>query len=296
MQLAIDRPDLSRPTAPARSSAAYGWTSLYFEHGTAPSTPAGRCGPGAHRLSVQLSAFAGLPHAGPGAVPRPRRGRVDYFPDGYANTALPAASNTAPGERYLLVLGHETVMAIARELGVPGFRGQPCLAADDRFVVEAAESIKLELARGNPHGAMFAEHYARVLATHIVTRYRRPPERVEKPAAFDVDKIRRLDRYIEATLPAPINLGALARQAGLSPYYFCRVFKEATGVSPYRYVLNKRVALAARLLDENMRSIQEVAYAAGFGDPVQFTKTFKQVHGQTPTSYRSGRCPGAGQS
>jgi AraC family transcriptional regulator len=108
-----------------------------------------------------------------------------------------------------------------------------------------------------------------------------------KLPSLNAAKLARLDQFIEANIALPIGLSDLANQIGLSEYYFCRCFKQATGVSPYQYVLKKRIEHACAFLRRDDISIQDVAFASGFGDPVQFSKQFRRAHGVTPTAYRA---------
>lgn len=107
--------------------------------------------------------------------------------------------------------------------------------------------------------------------------------------ALSPAKLRWLDQYIESTLSHPIGLAELANQVGLSEYHFCRVFKGATGMSPYNYVLRKRIEFARHCLRTDNVSIQDVAFMTGFGDPIQFAKQFKRFNGVTPSAYRLNR-------
>lgn len=102
--------------------------------------------------------------------------------------------------------------------------------------------------------------------------------------ALTAVRMKWLDEYIETHIAHPITLETLARQAGLSPYYFTRVFKDAIGLPPYRYVLHKRIEFACARRDE--LSIESVALACGFSDNAQFSKQFKKIRGVPPSVYR----------
>ena len=97
--------------------------------------------------------------------------------------------------------------------------------------------------------------------------------------------------YIEEHLAANITLADLAGLARLSPFHFCRVFKESVGISPHRYHMQQRVERAKALLAERVLSVGGVALATGFGGPSQFTTAFRKLTGQTPTSYRASFRP-----
>ena len=96
-------------------------------------------------------------------------------------------------------------------------------------------------------------------------------------------------RMIEAQPATPLTLVSLAREAGLSPYHFLRIFESLTGLTPHQYLLRTRLrAAAARLLAERGRVV-DVALDAGFGDVSNFNRAFRREFGVTPTAYRQRR-------
>ena len=68
----------------------------------------------------------------------------------------------------------------------------------------------------------------------------------------------------------------------MSPYYFSRLFKEATGKSPHQFVIEARVRKAKDLLETGKISISEAAFEVGFVDQSHLTRHFKRVLGQPP--------------
>jgi len=93
-------------------------------------------------------------------------------------------------------------------------------------------------------------------------------------------------RYVEENLEDPIDLDILARQANLSKYYFCRLFKKHLGMTPMKFVRLMRVSRAKDLLHRKDLNITEVALSAGFKDHGSFIKAFRIVTGFTPREYR----------
>lgn len=87
----------------------------------------------------------------------------------------------------------------------------------------------------------------------------------------------------------PIDLRQYAEMAGLSEGRFMHVFKAATGASPYAYVLGIRLERAADLLLSSELSVAEVAYDAGFTDPLYFSRRFRKRYGASPEKFRKER-------
>jgi AraC family transcriptional regulator, regulatory protein of adaptative response / methylated-DNA-[protein]-cysteine methyltransferase len=111
------------------------------------------------------------------------------------------------------------------------------------------------------------------------------PDR-QSPAEEQAAKIAEICRLIETTDEIP-GLDALARQAGLSPYHFHRVFKAVTGLTPKAYAAAHR---AKRVRDElrTSGSVTEAIYGAGFNSNGRFYATSDQVLGMKPRDYRAG--------
>lgn len=92
--------------------------------------------------------------------------------------------------------------------------------------------------------------------------------------------------YIEENISDPIRLEEISAMLGMSPCYFCRRFKEATGMSLTAYVSGRRIALAQRILRETSRRVSEIAFEIGFQSLSQFNRNFRRITGQSPTAYR----------
>lgn len=274
-------------TDAVRTSADFGWESLYFEHREDQRFETVEHVIPDHYLMVKLnpSSKADRMIDGVTRAEHQRRGSTVYLPSGCSHRVCYASPL---GRLHLMTLAPSLVETVAAEMGIARVDIAPRFANEqDRFVLELAESIDAELPAGNPHGKLFAETFARTLAAHIVTRYRGAPSKATTAPTMNQTRLRGLDRFIDANIAMPISLADLASQVGLSEYYFCRCFKRATGMSPYQYVLNKRMERACACLRRDDMSIQEIAFASGFGDPVQFAKQFRRTHGLTPTAYRA---------
>ena len=88
-------------------------------------------------------------------------------------------------------------------------------------------------------------------------------------------------RYAE-----PLDLGALARAANVSPRHFSRSFRSVFGETPYQYLLTRRLERARHLLRTTDRGVAEICLDVGFASVGSFTTTFRRHIGVTPTAYR----------
>jgi AraC-like DNA-binding protein len=93
-------------------------------------------------------------------------------------------------------------------------------------------------------------------------------------------------QIIEANLFLQINIDELAQKANLSVSSFKREFKKLYNDSPANYIKNKRLEKAAELLLMSDERITDIAFACGFNDLANFTKSFHGRYKITPTNYR----------
>ena len=98
-------------------------------------------------------------------------------------------------------------------------------------------------------------------------------------------KLKHVIRYISERYQDPITLRELAEQCGMNSNYFCRAFKEFTGMTPVEYLNFYRVESACERILKAEESITEIAFLCGFNDFSYFIKVFKKYKGITPSQY-----------
>jgi len=98
--------------------------------------------------------------------------------------------------------------------------------------------------------------------------------------------ITRAKRYIEDHQTDALSLGEVAKAVNTSSFYFCKLFKKATGINFTEYVSRVRVEKARNLLlNPNLR-VSEIAYEVGFQSLTHFNRVFRKFVGESPTRYR----------
>ena len=98
----------------------------------------------------------------------------------------------------------------------------------------------------------------------------------------------RIDAYLEAQAEAPVTLETLAAVANLSVFHFARLFKQATGLAPYQYVLRWKMRRAQQLLRLGHAPVADISDALGFASPASFSAAFKRVVGRSPQEFQRG--------
>jgi len=152
----------------------------------------------------------------------------------------------------------------------------------------AMGAVDAELTAGGAGGRLAAESLANILAVHLIRHVLSPRSPARgRDGTLPRAKLRAVVEYVEEHLDTSPSLEQLAAVAGLSPYYFARQFKRATGLPPHQYVVARRVERAKQLLRTGSDfSLAEVAAHAGFSDQSQFSYHFKRVLGVTPGQFR----------
>lgn len=173
---------------------------------------------------------------------------------------------------------------------------------DGQIVTSAGSAagldMMLHLVRSD-HGARVANLVARRLVT--------PPHRqgdqaqyVSRPVFPDrVDGLSALMEWVRRNLSQPHTLASLARRAAMSPRTLHRHFIDATGLSPYDWLVRERVALAGELLESRKANLGRVAELCGFCSEQALRRHFRRITGVRPSEFRrhlSDRHPSAARA
>ena len=92
--------------------------------------------------------------------------------------------------------------------------------------------------------------------------------------------------YVEEHIGDDIPLATLSELARLSPYHFCRSFKQSFGMPPHKYHAARRIERAKQLLSNRGLSVTAIALKLGFGETSTFTAAFHRLTGVSPSHYR----------
>ncbi len=92
--------------------------------------------------------------------------------------------------------------------------------------------------------------------------------------------------YINEHFKDKVTTEVLAKNAGLSPFHFIRIFKEETGITPHEYLLRTRIDMAKYLLKNTNMAVKDICFATGFSCESVFCSAFKRSSGLSPNAYR----------
>ena len=122
----------------------------------------------------------------------------------------------------------------------------------------------------------FANHLSLIGNSILVSETKVEPESVQKARNF-----------IQKNYDRPISLDEVAKAVNTSVRYFCKVFKNNTGITFVEYLTRLRIEKSKELLMNPHKRISEVAFEVGFESLTQFNRSFKKHAGMTPTEFRA---------
>jgi AraC-like DNA-binding protein len=99
-------------------------------------------------------------------------------------------------------------------------------------------------------------------------------------------RVRMARAYISSRQTEDFSLSDVARAIHVSPFYLCKIFKKATGLTFIEFRNRLRIESAMKSLANPNQSVSEIAYSVGFRSLTQFNRLFRRIVGQSPTTFR----------
>ena len=128
-------------------------------------------------------------------------------------------------------------------------------------------ALRAGIQTGDALDRMYGEALSTALAVHLLREYGAAVLGPKRPyGGLPREKLVRAVEYIQDQLDTDLTVSGIAQAVGLSPDHFTRLFKESTGQSPHRYVVEARVRKAKELLTTGKFTISEAAFHVGFSD------------------------------
>jgi len=131
------------------------------------------------------------------------------------------------------------------------------------------------------------------LAWHLITEHSNIHHQLSRlPAKKKVTKeelyrrVKKAKEIMNDCYLQPVNMNDIAREINLSKFYFLQTYKKIFGVSPYQYLIFKRLEHAKHLLQFSAYTINEIALLSGYSDIYTFSKSFKKAFNTSPSAFR----------
>jgi AraC family transcriptional regulator len=136
---------------------------------------------------------------------------------------------------------------------------------------------------------LFRHQLVDLLATRLLAAHTSSPTTFQPAMGGLSPKVllRAIER-LRSDSDADVSLDALASDAGLSRFYFCRAFHESTGLSPHAWLRQHRLKQAMNILRDTDASIALVAAELGYASQTAFAAAFRRLTGETPSDWRRG--------
>jgi AraC family transcriptional regulator len=164
---------------------------------------------------------------------------------------------------------------------------KPGAAANDPIVLHLGNCLKRAVERHDGANDQFVGRVTTALNVHFARVYggmRFPRPSVKGGLA--PWQLRLARDTINANLKRELSLEHIARECRLSVSHFARAFTRSTGVTPHRWLMQRRVELAKDLMLTTDASLVDVSLMCGFSDQSHFTRVFAEATGETPGRWR----------
>ena len=198
----------------------------------------------------------------------------------------------AASEDTCMLLTDRFVRRVAQEAGADpdSFEVAPLFNTPDPHIERIGMSLLSEMKTRGLGGELLAESLANVLALHVLRSHsslgRASRRRVGSEGGYSRRSLGRATDYINDNLSRKLTLAEIAEAAHMSPHHFARSFKKDTGLSPHRYVIQRRVERAKALLANTDLTIAEVARAVGFANQSHLSSHVRRHLGASPKTLR----------
>ncbi|MBR0971300.1 MULTISPECIES: helix-turn-helix transcriptional regulator [Bradyrhizobium] len=208
-------------------------------------------------------------------------------------TIIPAGSSARwdiPGfvDVIQLYLPHTALERVVREANAPTLGDLLERTGHPDPVVSGLLTSAADVLEGNTAlDLLFRQQLTEVLATRILADHTGVPTTFEPiMGGLSSHVLRRSIERLRSDNNTDVSLAALASDAGLSRFHFCRAFKESTGLSPHAWLRQQRLEQAMNMLRETDKPIVSVAAKLGYASQTAFTAAFKKLTGETPSDWR----------
>jgi AraC family transcriptional regulator len=162
------------------------------------------------------------------------------------------------------------------------------LSTPDPLVSQIILALRTVLETDATNSCFYAESMATALVAHFLKNYStRKHSLPEHEDGLPKYKLKQALEYMNVHLSENVSLATISDELGISQCYFCRLFKQSTGMTPHAYLIQQRVERSKQLLKQRELTINEIAIACGFANPSHFAKHFRSHTGISPKQFRT---------
>ncbi|MDS9468883.1 AraC family transcriptional regulator [Paracoccus sp. MBLB3053] len=160
------------------------------------------------------------------------------------------------------------------------------LGARDDVLENLARALLPALACPDGTDALYLEQMETVIASHLLRRHAHERSDASPVRPLTPPAILRALEMLADRSEGQASMSGIARELNLPRNHFFSAFRNATGVTPYQWLLNQRLENARRLLLRSDLSLADIALSCGFSDQSHFTRIFRRAEGMPPGRWR----------
>lgn len=164
----------------------------------------------------------------------------------------------------------------------------------DETIKSIIELFILEAKANGRNGYAYLKNLTSLLSTHYIQNYSNfydLQNQATSSSKFEQSQLDKVDIFIDKNLGQSISVDELADLLHCSKFYFLREFKKLVGITPYQYLMQKRLERAKTLLMSSSSNISSIGLDLGFNDQSHFTRVFKNQFGITPKQFQKKSTP-----
>ena len=191
----------------------------------------------------------------------------------------------APADALILRISPSLVAQTADALRLKGSRTEiiPAIGVRDPHLEHIVGLLRAERQATDFHGRLFTDDLSVAIAARLLLRYGASHGSARSfKHKLPKWRLRHVCDYIDAHLDHDLSLTDLAGVAGFSVPHFKVLFHGAVGMSPHRYVVERRVERARQLLLEGTQTMGDIALEAGFTHRSHMARCVRRVLGISP--------------
>lgn len=156
-----------------------------------------------------------------------------------------------------------------------------------KYMDPLARELALALIHHGSADRLYTDTLANSLVVHLLKSANKRKALAAIAGKLSEEQLRRAVDYLEDHLGGGLDLQSWAKEVGLSPYHFARLFRRTTGFAPHQFILHRRVERAKSILGASDASFSAVAYDLGFANQSHFNRVFRQYTQMTPGEWRN---------
>jgi AraC family transcriptional regulator len=163
----------------------------------------------------------------------------------------------------------------------------PHFATPDPLIHQIGIALKSELENNGLGSRLYVDALTTTLSIHLLRNYAvSQPKIPTYTGGLPKHKLQQVMAYIDSYLAQNLTLEEIAKTVGMSQFHFARMFKQSIGVTPYQYVIQKRVERVKHLLKFSPLPIADICLQCGFNSQSHCYFHFQRLVGVTPKKFR----------